>query len=389
MGSSFRRSKISNVPLTRPRARFAALILLSVIAAGAGVDALADSDAPGGGTSSGPAATGAERQRPPAPLGRPPGPIPGYLLIADRGNDRLLLVDARKRILWRYPRSGQRPSMPFSFDDDAFFGLHFRRIISNQEEQHTIEVISFPGGRLVWHYGKPNVSGSAPGLLNTPDDAYLLPDGTRIVADIQNCRILFLSPGGRVVRQLGQTGVCVHDPPHSFAAPNGDTPLRDGGVLVTEINGSWIDRIGPDGSLRWSVHAPIAYPSDAQPLPGGRILVADYSGPGHVLIMDRSGKVLWHYGPASGPGELDHPSLALLLPNGLIAVNDDYRQRVVLIDRSSDRIVWQYGHEDMPGSARGYLDNPDGMDFLPAWAARRPAISRLLRSRASGSRGTR
>ena len=30
-------------------------------------------------------------------------PIPGYLLIADRGNNRLLLVGNRKQILWRYP----------------------------------------------------------------------------------------------------------------------------------------------------------------------------------------------------------------------------------------------------------------------------------------------
>jgi hypothetical protein len=375
------------VPLTRPRARLAAFVLLSATAVWVGVDAISDA---GRGTASRPAAAGAPRQRPPAPLPRPPGPIPGYLLIADRGNNRLLLVDGRKRILWRYPRPGSRPSMPFNFDDDAFFGPDLRRVISNQEEQQTIEVISFPGGRLVWHYGKPNVSGSAPGLLSAPDDAYLLPDGTRIVADIQNCRILFLSARGSIVRQLGQTGVCVHDPPRSFASPNGDTPLRDGGTLVTEITGSWIDRIGPDGSLRWSVQAPIAYPSDAQPLPGGRILVADYSQPGHVLIIDRTGKVLWLYGPASGRGELDHPSLALPLPNGLIAVNDDYRHRVVLIDRSSDRIVWQYGHVGVPGSARGYLNTPDGIDFLPFRAVRRsPAISRLVRSREFRSRSAR
>ena len=52
-------------------------------------------------------------------------------------------------------------------------------IISQQEHQQTIQVISFPEGRVVWHYGHPNVSGSAHGYLSTPDDAYLLPDGTR------------------------------------------------------------------------------------------------------------------------------------------------------------------------------------------------------------------
>jgi hypothetical protein len=114
-------------------------------------------------------------------------------------------------------------------------------------------------------------------------------------------------------------------PPRSYASPNGDTPLADGSMLVTEIGGSWIDLIGPKGQLEWAVVAPASYPSDAHWLGHGTILVADYHSPGAVIIMRRSGHVLWRYGPSSGPGMLDHPSLAIRLPNGLIAVNDDYR----------------------------------------------------------------
>jgi hypothetical protein len=207
--------------------------------------------------------------------------------------------------------------------------------------------------------------GNAHGYLSTPDDAYLLPDGTRTVADVRNCRVLFISPHGRVLRRLGTTGVCGHDPPRLLGAPNGDTPLPGGGVLVTEITGSWVDAIGPNGKLLWSLHTPVRYPSDAQLLPDGHILLADYSSPGHVVIMSRKGKVIWSYGPPRGRGALDHPSLALMLPNGLIAVNDDYRHRVVLISRIRKKIVWQYGHTDVRGMARGYLNIPDGMDFLP------------------------
>ena len=313
-------------------------------------------------------------------LPRPPAPIPGYLLIADRGNDRMLLVDGRKRILWRYPKPGQRPSFPFHYDDDAFFTPGWGSIVSQQEDQQTIQRISFPGRRVQWSYGHIGATGSTAGYLHTPDDAYVLPDGTTTVADVANCRILYISPAHRVVHQLGTTGVCAHDPPRSFASPNGDTPLPGGGVLVTEITGSWIDAIGPNGKLQWSVQAPVAYPSDAQPLPGGRILLADYSSPGHVLIIDRAGKVLWSYGPASGAGSLDHPSLALMLPNGLIAVNDDYNHRVVLIDPRRKRIVWQYGHDRSPGASPGYLDTPDGMDFLPYRVARRhPGVAAALR----------
>ncbi|MGZ4150284.1 MAG: outer membrane protein assembly factor BamB family protein [Actinomycetota bacterium] len=310
-----------------------------------------------------------------------PRPIPGYLLIADRGNDRMLLVDGQKQILWRYPRPGHPPSMPFHFDDDAFFTPGFRAVISNQEEQQTIQEISFPRGRVIWRYGRVGVAGSGPGELHTPDDAYALADGTVMVADVGNCRILFLGPRGHVQRQLGSTLACGHAPPRLLASPNGDTPMPGGGVLVTEIGGSWIDAIAPDGSLRWSVHAPVSYPSDAQPLGQGKILLADYARPGRVLIMSRDGRVLWSYGPSSGPGMLDHPSLALMLPNGLIAVNDDYRDRVVLIDRARHRIVWQYGHTGVPGRTPGYLHTPDGMDFLPVRAASRiSAIRRTVRS---------
>ena len=312
---------------------------------------------------------------------RPPGPIPGYLLIADRGNGRLLLVDSAHHILWRYPGGGRR-AMPFRFDDDTFFTPDHRAVISNQEDQHTIQVISFPGKHVLWRYGHVDLKGGAPGYLNTPDDAYLLPTDLVSVADAYNCRVLFISPAHRIVRQYGTTGVCRHEPPRYLGAVNGATPLADGGTLVSEINGSWVDDIGPTGRLRWSIAAPVAYPSDPQPLPGNRILLADYTRPGAAVIMSRTGHILWRYGPSIGPGELDHPSLATRIAPGLIAINDDYRDRVVLVSVRTRRIVWQYGHTNRPGRAPGFLNTPDGLDLLrTADAQRIRAVARLLARR--------
>jgi len=170
----------------------------------------------------------------------------------------------------------------------------------------------------------------------------------------------------RIVRQYGTSDVCRHEPPRYLNAVNGDTPMPGGGTLLSEINGSWIDEISRAGRLVFATQVPVSYPSDPQPLPGGRVLLADYARPGHVLIVNRHGRVLWRYGPSRGRGMLDHPSLAMALPNGDIAVNDDFRDRVVVIDPRSKRIVWQYGHTDTPGTAPGYLHIPDGMDFVPA-----------------------
>ena len=316
----------------------------------------------------------------PIGLPRPPQPIPGYLLIADRGNNRMLLVDGKKRILWRYPPHGVKPSFPFRFDDDAFFGPDVRTIISNQEEQHTIQLISFPGGRVLWHYGHVNAPGSTPGYLRTPDDAYLLANGRITVADAYNCRVVFISRRTRrVVRQIGRTKGCAHDPPRSLGAVNGATPTPDGGTLVSEIQGSWIDKVSKTGRLLWSVQAPVSYPSDPQWLGAGRLLLADYAKPGHALIMTTRGRVIWRYGPKAGRGMLDHPSLALPIGHGLIAVNDDFRHRVVLIDIARHRIVWQYGHTGVKGSRPGYLNTPDGMDLLPyARAAGLEPLRRIL-----------
>jgi hypothetical protein len=294
----------------------------------------------------------------------PRPPFRGQMLIADRGNNRLLVVNAEKRILWRYPGPG-RPAPPggFYFPDDGFFTHHGTGIISNEEENERIVELSFPAGKVTWSYGHPGVIGSSPGYLHEPDDAYLLKNGDVTVADAQNCRILVIDPHGHT-RQIGQSGDCVHDPPRTLASPNGDTPLANGNILVSEVNGSYVDEITPSGRLVWSTHLPIAYPSDPQQLGPNRYLVADYSRPGGIFEFNRSGKILWSYRPQSGPGMLDHPSLAERLPDGLIVTNDDYRDRVVIINPLTKRIVWQYGHTDSPGTGQDQLRIPDGFDLL-------------------------
>ena len=300
------------------------------------------------------------------------GPLPGGLLIADRGNDRILLVDPRRRTLWSFPTArDRRLGRKLVFDDDTFVEPGGKALVTNEEDNHDILSIDIRTHAVTRLYGHPGVSGTGPGLLHTPDDAYVLPDGTMTVADAYNCRILFIRHH-RIVRQIGRTAVCLHNPPQTLGSVNGDTPLPDGGVLVSEINGSWIDDFSRTGKLRWSFQAPVSYPSDPQPLPGGRILLTDYNKPGAALIVNRHGTVLWRYGPAAGWGELDHPSLAIMLPNGTVAINDDYDHRVVIVDPKKRKIVWQYGHRGSAGRAYGFLNTPDGMDYIPLGPHEKP-----------------
>ena len=308
----------------------------------------------------------------PTPL---PGVLPGNMLIADRANNRVIEVTPDHKVVWEFPQPGDlQPGQHFRWPDDAFYAPDGRSIVVNEEESHAIVLVDYATRRIVWQYGFSERHGSAKGYLNGPDDAYMWPDGSISVADIRNCRVLLLDRSTKTIKaQLGKTGVCAHRPPTTFGLPNGDTPLKNGHVLVTEIAGNWISELSWEGSLLWTARAPgIHYASDAQMLADGNILLVDYWRPGQVLIMTPTGKVIWRYAPRSGSAMLDHPSLAIQMSNGLIALNDDFRNRVVVIDPATNSIVWQHGVTDHRGRAAGLLFVPDGLDIKPPdWAASR------------------
>lgn len=285
-------------------------------------------------------------------------PFTGELLIADRGHSRLLLVDAEGRVRWQFPGAGTPLSPPLGSPDDSFVTPEGRTIVANAEVDQTVSAISLATGRIVWQVGHYDTRGRAPGYFSEPDDAVPFPDGTIWVADIRNCRLVHLSAAGGWLGVRGN-GVCRHQPPLSFDMPNGSFPAPDGSAVITEIGGSWVTWINPDGSVRWSVRSPALYPSDAVPLPDGSVLLTDYSDPGAVYRIDGTGKVLWSYRP-TGAGRLDHPSIALPLAANRIAICDDWGDQILVVDPTTDRVVWSY-----QGVGALQLSTPDGLDYLP------------------------
>ena len=297
--------------------------------------------------------------------GSDPSVLPAPVLIADRNNNRVIEISPTGRLLWEFPRPGDlAPGETFRVPDDAFFAPGGRQVIVTQEDDFVISIIDMTSDRIVYRYGHPGVSGSSADYLYNPDDALLAPGGQIFLADIKNCRLLVIRPPAHhIARQLGETGLCIHQPPIGYGAPNGWFPLRNGNTVVTEINGDWIDILGPSGQLLNATHAPgFSYPSDTNEVRPGVLLSADYTAPGAIETFTLDGGLLWRYAP-SGRQALNQPSLALPLPNGDILANDDLNDRVIVIDPRTDRIVWQYGHTYIPGRQAGYLAQPDGVDL--------------------------
>lgn len=312
--------------------------------------------------------------------GSDPSVLPGPLLIADRSNDRLLVVDPQGRILWQFPRKGDlRPGQSFPVPDDAFFTPDGKRIIVTEEDVFAVTVIDIATHRIVYRYGKVGVSGSGPNRLWNPDDALMLPNGWIFTPDIKNCRLLLIRPGAHTpARVFGSPAYgCEHDPPRRWGSPNGAFPMRNGNYLVTEINGSWVNELNLAGRVLRSWHPPgVSYPSDSNEVKPGLYVTVGYQSPGVLETFDRRGTLHWRYRPRAGQPQLDHPSLAEPLPNGDFLVTDDYNQRVIVVDPRTNRIVWQYGHTGRAGTAPGYLHQPDGLDLAPPH-------SLLIRSRAT------
>jgi DNA-binding beta-propeller fold protein YncE len=290
----------------------------------------------------------------------PPGvPFTGQLLISDRGNDRLLMIHPDGSVAWIFPAAGTSLPVPFGAPDDAFVTPDGSTVVANAEGSQTVTAINRASGTVLWQVGHNGVRGSTTGYFSEPDDAVPYPDGTIWVADIRNCRLVNLSDAGVWLGTRG-SGACRHDPPIAYDEPNGAFPAPNGSTVVTEIGGSWVTWLKPDGTVQWSTRSPAAYPSDALPFPDGSVLLTDYSSPGAIYQINSAGAVLWKYRPTGAAG-LDHPSIAIPLASNRIAICDDWDSRIVVIDPTTNTVVWTFTGQGATG-----LSYPDGLDYLPA-----------------------
>ena len=305
-------------------------------------------------------------------------PFAGKLLIADRGNNRLLVLNPSGNVTWTYPSPKlPAPPVPFYFPDDAFWVHGGHAILVNEEENDVLAEIAYPSGKTLWTYGHPRVGGSSTGIHPPARRPLPLPRrrlGGRGREELPGAVLRSGGPPertGRPDRELHPRA------PETVGYPNGATPMPNGDLLVSEINGARISRLRAnktvdlDDDRARSPHA-VGSAADDRRLDPRRRLRASRGG--HPFQPVR--KVLWTYRPTSGSGVLDHPSLGAPLPNGLIAVNDDYNDRVVLIDPVTNSIAFQYGHTGVAGTGPGYSEHPR-WPGPPAPRRRHPAPRRL------------
>ena len=291
--------------------------------------------------------------------------VPQNILIADRNNSRIISISPKGQVVWTHAVSA--PS-------DAYLSYTGHTAVITQHTKSRIFTLEVDPGIVNYIYGHANKPGRADNYLHDPQTAQELTSGGDIViADLGNCRILFVRPRTHApVNSLGGSATdCVHhvlSAPYTFSKPDAAFPAANGDLVVTELSPAWVDVFDKSLKLLDQIElseAGFTAPYDANEYAPGDLIVVDRTTPGVVEEFTASGTPLWRYNVPSGAGELDHPTLARVLPDGNVLVADSGNDRVVVIDHSSKKIVWQYGHTHVPGSAPGYLHTPDSVVLVP------------------------
>ena len=188
------------------------------------------------------------------------------------------------------------------------------------------------------------------GELSAPHDVAIDADGTLIVADSGNDRIVALSPDGGDVVQLAGWRDGLGSPEGAAVASGGWIYLANASqhTVMLMWAGTVIGRAGGFGD------GPNQYirPHDVEIGPGGRVYVAD---PGNHRIQVLSPQLSPLETIGGSPYDFNEPKYIALDTRGWLYVADEYNDRIVVMDERR-RIVETFG--------AGMLDRPEGIEVI-------------------------
>jgi hypothetical protein len=114
-----------------------------------------------------------------------------------------------------------------------------------------------------------------------------------------------------------------------------DEERQAGLTVVSEPFSNAVWECGPDGKVRWRITG-LQSPWDAQSLPGGRVLIAEYQG-SRVTERDQEGRLIWEKRVAGTP------NCCQRLPNGNTFITTN--QVILEVDRNG-QVVYSYSPGD-------------------------------------------
>jgi outer membrane protein assembly factor BamB len=239
--------------------------------------------------------------------GTPPG-LPGCSNTTSGCPDnRVIIVDHRGRIVWQYGQAGVTGSGPDQLNTPvqslrlASFPGHpgSHVLITDQGNQRVILVDMKK--RIEWQYGTTGVAGSGANQLDNPNSAEVLENGNILIADENNNRVIEITPRGWVVKQFTAHGT-ISGAAFASRLDNGDT-------LITDSNNNRIVEVDGKDRVVWQYFTNTSPGSNPTPLPtravrlkNGDTLISDQFN-GRVIEITPSGQIVFQQGALNVPGK--------------------------------------------------------------------------------------
>lgn len=221
-------------------------------------------------------------------------------------DNRVFLVNRRGHIVWQYGMTGVGGS---GFDQlntpvQASLLNHFQRrhgllvLIADQANQRVIVVDRQK--RLLWQYGTTGTPGTGPNQLNNPNSAQLLDNGNVLIADEGNNRAIEVSNDGAVLQSFTAGGT-LNGVAFASRLANGDT-------LITDSNNNRIVEVDAQDHIVWQYATNLMAGSNPSPLPtravelrNGDILISDQFNQ-RVIEINRDKKIVFQQGKLNVAG---------------------------------------------------------------------------------------
>ncbi len=228
--------------------------------------------------------------------GSNPSVLPGPVLIADRGNDRLVLVDPEGRVLWTFPEPGDlAPGEPSKVPDDVPARIYG------------------PGRQAAARTTHRGSSGS-------PNGAFPMRNGHYLVTEIRGAWIdEFDLRTGTMLKSFRAPSVRYPADTNEIAPGRYLTAdySKPGQLVIFDDKGHVFWRYKPGGKDA------LDRPSLALALPNGDIIANDDYNHRVIVVDPKTNRIVWQYGetgrPGREPGRLNIPDgLDLAPPHSLL-----------------------------------------------------------------------
>ncbi len=299
------------------------------------------------------------------------------VLIADANNNRVLEIDF-KNWVWQY---GSNTTSGYGLNqlDEPSFAVRVERdktLITDTENNRVIKV--GPKAEFYWQYGSNITPGKGDNRLNRPRSALPMQNGNILIADTDNDVVLEVNKNKKWVWQFGYKS----DNPLDWGSgdselnrPTHAEELMNGSILITDKYNHRIIEVNRLKQIYWQYgwtgipgasSGRLDSPSYAMRLENGNTLIADTNNH-RIIEVDFFGNIIWKYGrdkiPGSGLDRLSSPTCAVRLPNGHTLITDTVNHRVLEVNRTKS-YIWQYGTNGTSGCSINQLNIPlSGIPF--------------------------